>query len=608
MTDTHHQALPLQTRIAEFELVEVLGAGGFGITYKAIDHQFQREVAIKEYLPSDLAVRAQDRSTVVARSGNHEDNYQYGLKCFLDEARTLARFKHHNIVRVLRFLETNGTAYLVMAYEEGQTLTEYLVKHGPVLEQSRLQSIFVAVMDGLMAVHAQNFLHRDIKPGNIYIRSGGSPMLIDFGASRQALSEHSRTLTSVLTAGYAPIEQYSSKGRQGPWTDIYALGATMYRCVTGNAPPEASERMGAVGEDEPDPYLPALQVAPQGRYHPTILKLIDWMMKLRPHERPMTVEEVQAVFKQLDIAPAVSASTGRGARKTAAAGVQPMGPQVRAAIDSVTGSVVTGMHTMSAAIGQAVRAVPRAVWYGLSSVVVLLVLAGFGYQIYQSQQQKRIDADHQAFKTAKATGTTEALQAYETACKICSHKEESRRLRDDLQYAPAAAARTVDALKAYLGICEVCGHKDEAQQLIAQIEEEARLAAEEAERQRQRAEAIAKISSMRAVRRMVLTPTGYMPAACARHLRAELAKAGVQLVDASQPHEAILETRLSQPRFWRSFWAAGWLTNHSCQVRRWGDDKVLFICKKDNENGGTALKACTDAVENIADDIDDARD
>ncbi|MGH8548042.1 MAG: SUMF1/EgtB/PvdO family nonheme iron enzyme, partial [Methylococcales bacterium] len=199
-------------------------------------------------------------------------------------------FNEVNIVRVKDFLEENGTAYMVMDYEEGETLKDLLSRKG-ILEEDALLAIFIPLLRGLRAVHRAAFLHRDIKPGNIYLRRDETPVLIDFGAARQALGEHSRSLTAILSAGYAPFEQYSIRGRQGPWTDLYAVGATLYRCISGKAPPESSERMIKFMDGEADPLIPAREIRP-GNYSDRLVSTIDWMLQPDGKDRPQRVEEV----------------------------------------------------------------------------------------------------------------------------------------------------------------------------------------------------------------------------------------------------------------------------------------------------------------------------
>ena len=280
MNEQHRNALPAGYRLENFRCESVLGHGGFGITYRAVDEDLQQVVAIKEYLPREVALRDRD-FTVVPVSESDRETLEWGLERFLDEARTLARFRHPNIVGVRRFLRANGTAYLVMDYCEGESLESMLAQEG-TLAPERLEAMLKPLLDTLEMLHDAGVTHRDIKPGNIYLREDGSPVLLDFGAARQALAQHSRSVTAMATPGYAAFEQYSTKGKQGPWTDIYGLGATLYRCVTGQRPPDASDRMLE------DDLIPATEGA-KGCYSLSLLERIDAALSLKPTDRPQGI-------------------------------------------------------------------------------------------------------------------------------------------------------------------------------------------------------------------------------------------------------------------------------------------------------------------------------
>ena len=281
MTDYLH-ALPQGYRIQEYELVRVLGSGGFGITYLGYDHHLDKAVAIKEYLPNDLAVRT-DNNSVLPKSTQDKADYEWGLARFLNEAQTLARFDHRHIIKIHRFFRAHGTGYSVMEYAEGETLSEVLQRKG-TLTEAELKAILFPILDGLESVHEADFLHRDIKPGNIVIRDDGSPVLIDFGSARQAVAGKSRSVTAIVTPGYAPIEQYSAKGHQGPWTDIYGLGAVCYRCLTGEAPDDATERL------REDPLVPISKRC-KGKASASLLDAIDRALRVDEGERPQTIVE-----------------------------------------------------------------------------------------------------------------------------------------------------------------------------------------------------------------------------------------------------------------------------------------------------------------------------
>ena len=250
--------LPHRTVLnGQFIVGKVLGKpGGFGITYLGWDINLATLVAVKEYLPRDYAGRDSDHASVMAHSREDASLFRFGLEQFLQEARTLARFDHPNVVRTRSFFEQNGTAYLVMDYLQGVNLSEYLASKGGRLNEQQAGEIMLPILDGLQEVHAKGFLHRDIKPQNIYVTSTGRPILLDFGAARQAMGERSRSLSVVLTPGFSPYEQYHRRGEQGPWTDIYALAATYYYLLTGHAPPDAPERVAS------DELIPLRQLAP----------------------------------------------------------------------------------------------------------------------------------------------------------------------------------------------------------------------------------------------------------------------------------------------------------------------------------------------------------
>ena len=280
--EQHHRlALPQGTRIRDFEFHRVLGHGGFGITYLGWNLALDIPVAIKEYLPADLATRERDGS-VVPQSSQAASDFQWGLERFLDEARTLARFQHPNIVRVHHFFEAHSTAYIAMDYVEGETLSAHLERKGP-LREAELKAILYPLLGALEVVHGADFLHRDIKPGNIVLRDAdGSPVLLDFGAARQAIGAKSRSVTSIVTPGYAPIEQYSSRGRQGAWTDIYALGGVCYRALTGQVPEDATDRV------RHDPLVPVAQRC-AGRASAAFLSAIDWALSVDEGDRPQSI-------------------------------------------------------------------------------------------------------------------------------------------------------------------------------------------------------------------------------------------------------------------------------------------------------------------------------
>ena len=290
----HRASLRSGHRIQWYVVREVLGQGGFGITYLAEDTNLNLQVAIKEYLPVDMAVREGDAS-VHPLTGEHGEQFRWGLERFISEAQTLARFKHANIVRVFTVFAANNTAYMVMEYEQGRSLAEVL-KERKTLPERDLRVMLLPLLDGLEQVHAHGFIHRDIKPANIFVRGNGSPVLLDFGSARQSLGEHTHTLTAMVSPGFAPFEQYAGKGeRQGPWTDIYGLGATLYRAVVGRAPANAMDRSEALLRTSRDVFVGAAEISPPG-YSPALLRAIDHALNFRIEDRPATIADWRREF------------------------------------------------------------------------------------------------------------------------------------------------------------------------------------------------------------------------------------------------------------------------------------------------------------------------
>ena len=281
-------ALPARYRLHWYVLERVLGQGGFGITYLAHDTNLDRHVAIKEYLPTEVARRRSDASAR-PRTESHSERYAWGLERFLSEARTLARFDHPNIVRVLSVFEANNTAYMVMRFEEGEDLATLLDRRGTVPED-QLVACLLPVLDGLQLIHASGFIHRDIKPENIYVRHDGSPVLLDFGSARQSFGS-AKTMTILVAPGYAPLEQYYGDAKsQGPWTDIYGLGATAYRAIAGRAPLDAIARAKGVLGSTRD-ILQSAAEAGAGRYDGHLLLAIDHALQLSERNRPQSIVE-----------------------------------------------------------------------------------------------------------------------------------------------------------------------------------------------------------------------------------------------------------------------------------------------------------------------------
>ena len=285
-----HDVLPPGTRFGEFEILRVLGVGGFGIVYLAMDHSLQREVALKEYMPAALAVRG-DGPQITIRSGAHSETYAIGLRSFVNEARLLARFDHPSLVKVYRFWEDNATAYMVMPYLQGRTLRDKRRELGNAPDETWLRGLLHPLLGAIEVMHREGVYHRDIAPDNILLPPGAPPVLLDFGAARRVISDRTQTLTAILKPSYAPIEQYAdmTQLRQGPWTDLYAVGAVLHFALLGAPPPPATAR---ALEDELAPLAQRHFPGVSQRF----LLAIDWALAVRPADRPQSVEAMRAAL------------------------------------------------------------------------------------------------------------------------------------------------------------------------------------------------------------------------------------------------------------------------------------------------------------------------
>jgi serine/threonine protein kinase len=287
MADESSQALKQGYQIDNYRILRKIGGGGFSIVYLADDISNNAKVVIKEFIPRKLAIRASDGVTVQTRgniSEKEQEQFNHGRKLFFQEANFLSTLKHPNIVNVVNFFRENGTVYMVMAYEKGITLQDYIYRHKGGLSEKFIKTVFFPLLDGLSLIHERGLLHLDIKPGNIYLREKASPILLDFGAAHEMKNTRQYQPGQVLTMGFSPYEQSISGGYVGPWSDLYAIGATMRSCIDSEAPPSAADRRMK------DKMKPATE-AFKRRYSRGLLSAIDWAMEVDPMLRPQNVAE-----------------------------------------------------------------------------------------------------------------------------------------------------------------------------------------------------------------------------------------------------------------------------------------------------------------------------
>ena len=522
----HHNALNHKDMLHWYEIQSILGQGGFGITYLARDMNLDQLVAIKEYLPTEFSTRDQ-ANTVQPISENHTEIFDWGKKRFLDEAKTLAQFRHPNVVRVSSFFENNNTGYMVMDYEDGTDLSK-LIKAGESFDEQRLLGLLLPVLDGLDKIHAQGFIHRDIKPANIFISTDGSPVLIDFGSARQAIGEQTRTMTSLVTPGYAPFEQYhDADGKQGPWTDIYALGATCYCMLTGKPPIDALKRGMARIDHSTDAYLPLVDLR-LGDYSEQVLQAIDHALEFREADRPQNVNDWSAMLRGELPVPQSSIPTRLGAadidtggdtrvvtapgdttggantaaptttapttapdaptvtappRDSAVASTQP--PREPPAVDAEPAAA--NAQPPAAAAPAPKKSGSKAVGFLVAAIVILLVAMGIYWQAQQpepvavepatvdSEEQARIAAEKEALRVEQARLAAEAKRLEEEKARIAAAQEAAQQEAAD-QARLAAEAEAAEQAR-------LAAEQEAAQQARLAAEQEAaqqaRLAAEQ---------------------------------------------------------------------------------------------------------------------------------
>ncbi|MCE2915350.1 MAG: serine/threonine protein kinase [Rubrivivax sp.] len=306
-------ALPIGSRLGEFEVTGMLGIGGFGIVYRAFDHDLEREVAVKEYMPAMMAGRTETLH-VSLRSQSDAETFALGLKSFVNEAKLLARFNHPALLKVYRFWEANGTAYMAMPVLQGRTLKQIRSTLSEPPDEAWLRGMLDPLLGAIDHLHQAGVYHRDIAPDNIQIEPDGHPVLVDFGAARRVITDKTQTLTAILKPAYAPIEQYAEVAavKQGPWTDLYALGATLHFMLLGRPPSPATTR--AVFDD----VQPLAQQALPG-CRPEFLAAIDWMLNPRPVDRPQSVSALREVLDGMSALPPSAALSVAAARAAAEA-------------------------------------------------------------------------------------------------------------------------------------------------------------------------------------------------------------------------------------------------------------------------------------------------
>ena len=396
-SDKGNLILPAGTLLQDRYIVgRVLGnPGGFGITYLGFNKALQKKVAIKEYLPRDIVGRGTDRLTVSAYSREDNEAFCYGMEQFLREARILAKFDHANIVRVLDYFEDNHTAYLVMDFYQGVNLNEYISAKGGKLSWQAVANIMMPILDGLREVHKQGILHRDVKPQNIYLTKNDRPILLDFGNARQALGEKSSSLSVIMTPGFAPPEQYSRKGHQGAWTDIYGSAATMYYMLTGTMPEDALERLNGA-------QLISLENC-NCNISPGVARAVMSGLALQPEQRPQTIADFQSLITGSTI-PCMTGNIGRTVimqQVNSGIGV----PEFKPAVNP-TGASRSKMPTWGwLALGVAVLVIIALVWQGplrqqTQTVAPATQVATHNTDAQNPSQTKSVESDQKSLPAA----------------------------------------------------------------------------------------------------------------------------------------------------------------------------------------------------------------
>ena len=588
---------PGQT-IGRYEIVSILGQGGFGITYRARDAQLDREVAIKEYLPSALAVR-RDSVTVLPRTTKLAEDFTWGRQRFVEEGRTLATLQRAPaIVRVFDFLEANGTAYIVMELLSGATL-EDRINTGGKLKADEVDRVLWPLLDGLEQVHVAGFLHRDIKPANILLDAAGNPTLIDFGASRAAMVGRTAAMTAIFTPGYAAAEQMTS-AKQGPWTDIYGLAATMYHAIAGKTPPNAFDRM------LDDGYEPLGKLAPQG-FSPGILAGVDAGLTVAARDRPQSIAGWRPIL-------GMTAAPEPGATMVMGKGDEPPAGRVS----------VLGPATTSPSLSVPPPPAPKSktgLWVGMAAVL-LLAIGGGGYYAMATR-----GPDPEMVKARAATEAAEEARrkAAEEADKLRAEKAEQEakaKAEQDARDKAALEARQ----KAEAEAARRQFEDDTRRKVEAEIVENKR-AAEEAQQEAQRKateEAAARQKAIEDARKATENVAGNfdhfgktLMLIGLKDRPTEIRLQGVDSVDDPALHKLAADSLAAQPRNLRCR-QTDRLTDgtplYRCLItKRTAKDSLADIPDSDRDDlalvlvrTGLLLASC-DAPRSYADAEDDAR-
>jgi hypothetical protein len=464
---------PGSTLVGDYKIIRVLGSGGFGNTYLATDHNLNREVAIKEFFPRDIAFR-EDQTTVSIKSPKFEGNFKWGLDRFVQEAKLLAKFRHPNIVRVFRTFEANHTSYIVLDYVRGPNVEAWLQRLKRRPTQQELDELVAPLTDALALLHEAKVLHRDIKPANICIREEtGDPVLLDFGASKYSMSEMTGTTAAIVSRGYSPYEAYAADSKQqGAWTDIYALGATVYRALMDGPPPEATERLLN------DTIVPLRSERLPG-LRPEFLAAVDAALAVRPRARPQSVAEWQ---------PRLLAGSETAARSWQARGLQSSGGYVGGEVSGVRSKATVRMSQPGKARTSRRSAV------ALAFVMVLLLGGGTFAMWHMQEQQKQEEVRRQ--DEARRNAEAEAQRLAEARRQA---EEDARRRTDAASKADQAKQRAEEDRQAALRAAAAKAEQEEADRQAKRREQQekreaaaaaaaAKAEQEEAERQARRRE------------------------------------------------------------------------------------------------------------------------